>query len=102
MEDHDAVTGREMRDALARGDNAPSGFVTENPRGGVRSGGDFLEVGTAYSAGMDLDEDFAAPNLGDRNGLKANIFLAAVDGGSHRCGNFPLDLLRGQLLCNRH
>jgi hypothetical protein len=76
--------------------------VAKNSRSRVRSSGDLLQVGPADSAGMDLDQYLAPTDLGDGDGLKANIFLAAVDGGSHRRGNFPLDLLRGQLLCNRH
>src|SRR5438067_11766230 len=92
VEDHDPVAGGELRDSLAGGSNGSGGFMAEDSRHGVRSGSDLLQVSTANAAGMDLEQDFAATDLGYRNGFEPHVVLAAVDGGSHRGRNLPLDL----------
>ena len=64
MEDHDAVADGELRDTFADCRNRPGGLVAEDARGRVRAGCDLLQIGPAYAAGADFDEDFAAPDFG--------------------------------------
>ena len=69
MEDDDTVSGAVLADILANsGDNAGS-FVSEDARGGVRSGGDFLQVGAADATGVDADQYFALADSRDGDDL---------------------------------
>jgi hypothetical protein len=83
MKDDDAVAGLENVNASADGGDYPGGFVAEDAGCGVRSGGNFLEVGAADPAGVNFQQKFAGTDGGNGNGFEANVIHAAVDGGTH-------------------
>jgi len=83
VEDHDAVAGAKVADALADGGDNAGGFVSENSRGGVRAGRNLLEVGAANAAGVNADKEFSWADSGDRNGFEADVVYAAIDRSLH-------------------
>ena len=84
---HDAVADGEVGDAFADADDGAGHLVAEDAGSVVRAAVDLLEVGAADAAGVDLDEHFAGADLGDGDGLDADVVDAAIDGGAHGCGN---------------
>ena len=83
MKNHHSIAADEPVDPRPNGDDRARSFVAEYPRGRMRAGRDFLEVGSANSAGMDLDQDFASGDLWNRNSFKANVIHAAVNRSQH-------------------
>lgn len=61
--------------------------MSEDARGGVRSGRNLLEVCAADTAGMHADEKFSGADGGDWDGFEADVVNAAVDRGLHGRGN---------------
>jgi hypothetical protein len=92
VEDHNAVARAVGLDAFADRRHHAGGLVAEDARGGMRTGGDLLEVGAADTAGVNANEHFSGANGGYWNSLEADIIHAAVDGGLHNRGN---RMLRG-------
>jgi hypothetical protein len=83
MEDHHAVPDAEVGDTCAGLDDRAGHFVSEDARGGVRAGVDLLEVSAADTTGVDLDKQFTGGDLGDGDGLDADVVYAVIDGGRH-------------------
>ena len=83
MKHHHAIAGDEPGDFRPNGDHRARSFVAEYPRGRMRTGRDFLEVGSANSAGMHFNQDFARGDLWNRNSFKANVIHAAVNRSQH-------------------
>jgi hypothetical protein len=73
MKDDDAIAGLENVYASADGGDYSGSFVAEDAGRGVRSGGNFLEVGAADSAGVYADEQLSGADRGDGNRLQANV-----------------------------
>jgi hypothetical protein len=59
--------------------------MSEDARGGVRSGSDFFEVGTADAAGVNPEQQFAHADLWNGDSFEANVIDATIDCGQH-CG----------------
>src|SRR5271165_2610122 len=51
---------------------------------------------------MDLDEDLAGGDFGDRDSFEADVVDAAIDSGQHGGRDFLRPLLRGQVLRDCH
>ena len=87
VERHDAIAGREIRDALAGFDNGPCHFVPEERRrhdhARVIAAAEDLQVRSAGKRRADLDDQFAHCCLGNGNLLDAYIFTAVENGGLH-------------------
>jgi hypothetical protein len=81
MKDDDAIAGLENVYASADGGDYSGSFVAEDAGRGVRSGGNFLEVGAADSAGVNFEQKLARADGGNGNGFETNVIHAAVDGG---------------------
>jgi hypothetical protein len=83
VKDHDPIARLVLSHALSyRGHNA-GGFVPEDARGGVRAGGNLLQVSAADAAGMHSDEQLARADGGDGHGFQADVIAAAIDSGQH-------------------
>ncbi len=71
MENHYPVADLETGYILAESSNDPRGFMAKDPRGGMGTGCDLLQVGAADAAGVDPNQDFSRADLGNRDGLHA-------------------------------
>ena len=76
--------------------------MPKDARDRVRTGRDLFEVGAADTAGVHADQDLARPDCRNRNGLKADIILTAVDGGEHRGWDLVLGAVRDELVSQCH
>ena len=61
--------------------------MAEDARGGVRTGGNLLQIGAADAAGVHPNQDFARADLRNRNGLQADVVDAAIDRRLHGRGD---------------
>jgi hypothetical protein len=91
-----------LADSRANSRDHSGGFVAEDPRGGVGSGGDFLEIGAADPAGMDPEQEFTGANLRHRNRLQADIVDCPVNGGQHGCRDGLFLVIYCELFDNCH
>ncbi len=98
MVGHHPIADCKAGDALANLRNCPRHLMSEDARSIVRTGVNLLQVGSADTAGVDLDQHLACANLGDGNRLDTYIVCAAIDGGAHGCGNCVALLLCTQCL----
>ena len=87
METHDAIAGLPFRDAATDRNDRASELVAKNLGRLNIAMEDFLDIGSAYAARRDLDEDFAFGNFGNGNFLDADHALLAVDPGAHGLGD---------------
>jgi len=87
VEDHDAVANAKALDIDAGSSDDAGDFMPEDAGGRVGAGVDLLEVGAADTAGVDADEDFAAVDFRDGDGLDTDVVNASVDRGAHGGGD---------------
>src|ERR1035438_2888684 len=73
MEDHDTGAGTVVLYAFADCGDDAGGFVSEDAGCGMGTGGNLLEVGAADAAGVDADEHFSSTDLGNGQGLHADV-----------------------------
>ena len=90
VEDHDPVASAVLAHAISDGCNHPGRFVTEDARGGMRSGRNLFQIGSTDSARMHTDEQFTRTDRGHRDCLKADVIDTAIDGGVHSCGDYMI------------
>src|SRR5271166_989253 len=57
--------------------NHARGFVSKDARRRMRSGGNFLEIGTAHSTGMHPNQQFSCANLRHRHGFQTDVIHPA-------------------------
>jgi hypothetical protein len=87
VEDHDPITRAEGFDSFADGGDYAGGLVSEDARGGMRAGGDLLQVRATDATGVHSNQHFSWADLGNWNGLEADIVDAAVHRSLHGRGD---------------
>ena len=87
VEDYDAIAGRELTHSGANRRDHSRGFVAEDARSGMRSGGDLLQVGATDAAGMDPQQQLSGADLRDGNSFEADVVYSAVNRRQHGGGN---------------
>jgi hypothetical protein len=76
--------------------------VAEDAGGGMRSGGDLLEVGAADAAGVDAQEQFSGADGGHGNGFEADVIDSPVNGSQHGGWNRLAPVFHRDLSGNPH
>jgi hypothetical protein len=102
MEDDHSVSRLELADFHAHSGHYTGCFMSENARGRMRSARDFLEIRSADSAGVNLQQQFSRPNVRHWDGLHANIVHATINGSPHAAWDCLLGLVEPELSSNRH
>ncbi len=87
VEDHNPVAGAVVLHGVADGGDYAGGFVSEDARGRMGTGGDLLEVGAADAAGVNAEEHLTVGDLGYGDGFEADVVYATVDCGLHGRGD---------------
>ena len=68
----------------------------------MRSSGDFLKIGTANSAGVHTEKEFAATDFRHGNGFQTDVIDSAVNCGQHRRRNRLIAVFDCDLSGNPH
>ena len=87
MENHYPVADLETGYIFAESSNDSRGFMAKDPRCGMGTGCDLLQVRATDAAGVNANEYFSRAHPGNRHCLHANIIDAAVDSCLHRRGD---------------
>jgi len=87
VENYDAIAGRELTHSGANRRDHSRGFMAEDARSGMRSGGDLLKVRATNPAGVNPQQQLSGADLRDGNSLKADVVYSAVNGRQHSGGN---------------
>ena len=87
MKHHHPVADPEVLDIFSCGHDLTGSLMAKNPRGGVRTGGDLLEIRPTDATGMNAYQNLTALNRRNRNGFQAHILLSVINGSSHQFRN---------------
>jgi len=83
MEDYDPVSCSELANAQPHVCDYARRLVAEDPGRRMGACGNFLEVRSANSAGVDANQHLPGPNLRYRDGFHAHVIDPAIHSGQH-------------------
>ena len=83
MKHHDAVAGGEIRYVSTDCGHGVGSLVSENARGGMRAGSNFLQIRAADPTSLDFDQYLAGADFWNRNRFEPHVVHPAINRGEH-------------------